>query len=168
MIPDRSIPNDPAGLRVGRRFFDAFLKESKMDDTDDLLRCVIVVDEALPTGRAANAAAVIALTMGRRKPSLCGADLVDRGGSVHPGLIPIGITVLGAPGSELAGIRAKALSRDLEVVAFPTYGQQTNDYNAFLAAVASCDTEAMTYVGVGVCGARKSVGKIVGKYGLLK
>jgi Protein of unknown function (DUF2000) len=138
------------------------------NETDELLRCVVVVDQALPPGRAANAAAVIALTMGRRKPALCGVDLVDRSGSIHPGLIPIGITILGAPGSDLAGVRAKALTRDLEVVDFPVYGQQTNDYNAFQAAVACCETDIMAYVGVGICGPRKAVGKIVGKYGLLK
>src|SRR5918992_2780684 len=40
-------------------------------------RCVIVVDEDLPAGLAANAAAVLALTLGAREPELVGADFVD-------------------------------------------------------------------------------------------
>ncbi len=142
-----------------------------MSDTSQEIepsRCVIVVDEALPPGRAANAAAVVALTMGKKLPHLAGADLLDESGWAHPGLIPIGITVLGAPATALAGIRAKALSKDLDVVDFPIQGQQTNDYGAFLAAVAATATDALVYVGVGVHGPRKAVGKIVGKYGLLR
>ena len=139
-----------------------------MDEQDDSGRCVIIVDAALPVGRAANAAAVIALTLGKLRPELAGADLVDASGFAHPGLIPIGIAVLGAPGAELGTIRAKALARDLQVVDFPTEGQQTTDYAAFGTAVAGIATDSLTYVGVGVYGPRKAVGKIVGKYTLLK
>ncbi len=135
---------------------------------DEPLRCVIVIDSALPVGRAANAAAVIALTLGKRHPALAGADLVDASGWVHPGLIPIGIAVLGAPAAELSAVRDKALGRGIDVVDFPAHGQETTDYAAFGAAVGTVATEALTYVGVGLLGPRKAVGKIVGKYSLLR
>jgi hypothetical protein len=141
---------------------------SDSEDLNDPGRCVIVIDDSLPVGRAANAAAVIALTIGKLRPQLAGADLVDKSGAVHPGLIPIGISVLGASATDLPGIRAKALARNLDVIDFPVQGQQTTDYQAFGAAVARCETDALSYVGVGVYGSRKNVGKIVGKYGLLK
>src|SRR5215470_5934358 len=70
-------------------------------------RCVIVLDQALPIGRAANAAAVIALTLGNRHPHLAGPDLVDASGHAHPGLIPIGIAVLAASGQELNAARLR-------------------------------------------------------------
>ncbi|CAN7391426.1 DUF2000 domain-containing protein [Rhizobium sp. LjRoot98] len=130
-------------------------------------RCVIVVDRNLPVGRAANAAAVIALTIGKLHPELAGANLVDKTGFAHPGLIPIGISILGADASDLGKLRSKALTRDITVVDFPIQGQQTNDYMAFGAAVAETITDDLQYVGVGVFGPRKSIGKIVGKFGLL-
>jgi len=99
------------------------------------MRCVIVVDEALAAGRAANVAAVIALTFGKQHPELVGADLVDGSGLVHPGLIPIGIAVLAASASDLAGLRAKAIRSMVDVVDFPSEGQQTNDYVEFGARV---------------------------------
>lgn len=40
-------------------------------------RCVIVLDEALPPGLAANAAAVLALSIGGLFPQVPGHDLVD-------------------------------------------------------------------------------------------
>ncbi len=47
-------------------------------------------------------------------------------------------------------------------------GQETTDYAAFGRAVSELDTGMLQYVGISVYGSRKAVGKIVGKYGLLK
>lgn len=141
-----------------------------MNDMDEAepRRCVIVVDEALPPGRAANAAAVIALTLGKRHSELAGPDLIDASGEVHPGLIPIGIAVLAAPAPELLALRAKARKGGVDVVDFPAQGQQTTDYAAFGAAVRTVTADALAYVGVGVYGGRKAVGRLVGKFPLLK
>lgn len=131
-------------------------------------RCVIVVDDQLPPGRAANAAAVIALTVGQRHPALVGPPLVDASGVEHPGLIPIGIAVLAADQATLAGIRDKAVAAGCDVVDFPVQGQQTTDYAAFRDVVAQVATADLQYVGVALIGARKPVGKIVANLGLLK
>ena len=131
-------------------------------------RCAIVVDASLPAGRAANAAAVIALTLGKRHPHLAGPDLVDASGRAHPGLIPIGIAVLAAPAAEVNALRAKALKNGIDVVDFPSQGQQTTDYARFGSLVREVPTESLTYVGVGLYGARKAVGRIVGRFSLLK
>lgn len=131
-------------------------------------RCVIVVDAQLPVGRAANAAAVIALTVGRRHPTLVGPPLVDASGVEHPGLIPIGIAVLAADQATLAGIRDKGAAAGCDVVDFPVQGQQTTDYSAFRDAVAQVATADLQYVGVALIGARKPIGKIVANLGLLK
>jgi hypothetical protein len=131
-------------------------------------RCAIVVDEALPAGRAANAAAVIALTLGKRHPHLAGPDLVDGSGNAHPGLIPIGIAVLAATASNLVAVRAEALKRGIDVVDFPAQGQQTTNYAEFGARVRELPAEKLTYVGVGLYGTRKAVGRIVGRLSLLR
>jgi hypothetical protein len=131
-------------------------------------RCVIVVDQALPPGKAANAAAVLALTVGQRHPSLVGEALVDASGCAHPGLIPVGIAVLAADQTQLAAVRDKAIAADCDVVAFPVQGQQTTDYAAFRDAVATVSTDALRYVGVALIGERKPVSKAVANLGLLK
>jgi Protein of unknown function (DUF2000) len=130
-------------------------------------RCAIVVDEVLPPGRAANAAAVVALTLGKRHPRLAGPDLVDGCGGRHPGLIPIGIAVLAAPAQDLPMLRDKALHAGIDVVDFPAQGQETTDYAAFAAQVMRVPRALLSYVAVGVYGPRKAVGRIVGKYRLL-
>jgi hypothetical protein len=130
-------------------------------------RCVMLIDEALPKGKATNAAAVMALTMGQRQPHLVGAPLIDAAGNEHPGLIPIGIAVLGTPASDLPALRQKAMSDDLEVVDFPVQGQQTTDYQQFRSMMAATDAGQVGYLGVMIYGDRKKVGRIVGKYKLL-
>jgi hypothetical protein len=73
-------------------------------------RCVIVVDEALPAGLAANAAAVLGVTLGAREPAVVGDDLVDGDDRVHAGLFRAGLPIL------------KAARADLEYLAPAVYG----------------------------------------------
>ena len=98
---------------------------------------MVVVDEALAPGLAANAAAVMAMTLGdARCRTLVGEDFEDGGGERHPGLITTGLPVLRAPADELPALRARAVEAEVGVVGFPLCGQTTTDYEAFRAMVA--------------------------------
>jgi hypothetical protein len=140
----------------------------ELEHTTRPQRCVIVVDNELPPGKAANAAAVLALTVGQRHPSLVGEPLVDASGSVHPGLIPVGIAVLAASQEDMASIRIKAMAAECDIVSFPVQGQQTTDYAAFRDAVAAVSTDDLRYVGLALTGDRKPISKAVANLGLLK
>ncbi|MCE1253514.1 MAG: DUF2000 domain-containing protein [Anaerolineae bacterium] len=130
-------------------------------------RVVIIVDKNLPPGRAANAAAVIALTIGARHPALVGAPLLDLSGFAHPGLIPIGLSVLSADPDELPLLRRKALAADCDVVDFPVEGQLTKNYQTFMQAVSCVASEDLSYVGLALIGRKKEISKIVGHLNLL-
>jgi hypothetical protein len=131
-------------------------------------RCVIVVDAGLPAGLAANAAAVLALSIGARFPQLPGRDLLDADGSAHPGLIPMGLPVLSAPADRLPALRAAALDVGLDVIDFAAAGQQTTDYEAFAFAVARTPEAELTYLGVALCGPSRAVRKLTGAFPLLR
>jgi hypothetical protein len=75
-------------------------------------KIAIVVDGALPAGLAANTAAVLAMSLGRRLVELIGADLKDGDGSVHPGITNTPIPILTAPADRVKDIRARATSDD--------------------------------------------------------
>lgn len=128
-------------------------------------RCVIVVDEALSPGKASNAAAVVAFTLGQRHSHLVGAPLCESDGASHPGLIPIGIPVLKAAAHQLSELRQKSLAH-CDVVDFPVQGQATTDYDAFLDAVRSVSGESLQYLAVGLVGPRNRIGKLVGGFSL--
>ena len=132
-----------------------------IEATPEPERCVIVVDEALPPGKASNAAAVVAFTLGQRHSHLVGEPLREQDGTAHPGLIPIGIPVLKATADQLNALRQKSLSY-CDVVDFPVQGQATVDYDAFLHAVRALPAESLQYLAVGLVGPRKKVGKLVG------
>jgi hypothetical protein len=131
-------------------------------------RCVIVVDQDLPPGLAANAAAVLALTLGAREPSLTGADLVDGDEQIHPGLIPIGLPVLKAPRATLGELRGRAATAGVGVIDLPTFGQQTNDYDTVRAAVAATPAAELEYLGVAVYGEGRPVRRLTGNLPLLR
>lgn len=124
-------------------------------------RCVVVVNESLSPGKASNAAAVVAFTLGQRHGALVGAPITDAGGGAHPGLIPIGIPILRASTAQLAALRQRAAGA-CDLVDFPREGQQTMDYEAFRQAVAKCSPESLEYLAIGLVGARRVVSKLVG------
>jgi hypothetical protein len=132
------------------------------------VRCVIVVDEALPPGLAANAAAMVALTLGATVRGLPGADLVDADGNAHPGLIPAGIPILAASRRQLSDLHASAERHGVGVVDFPTFGQQTTDYDAVIGRVAQTPTTELEYLGIALYGPRRAVSRVTGSLRLLR
>jgi hypothetical protein len=139
-----------------------------VNDSGEPQRCVAVIDCGLAVGKAANAAAVMALTLGARHPGLVGDALVDATGMELPGLIPIGIPVLGAQKDELPRIRHKGIEAGVEVIAFPVQGQQTNDYAEFRRTLKEVETHRIEYLGIMLLGPKKKISRIVGKYSLLR
>jgi uncharacterized protein DUF2000 len=129
---------------------------------------VIVVDEDLPAGLAANAAAVLALTLGAREPGLVGADFVDADAEPHPGLIPIGLPVLCASRADLVVLRRGAAADGVRVVDFPAFGQQTNDYDEFRGMVAATPAAELSYLGVALSGSARAVRRLTGRLALLR
>jgi hypothetical protein len=129
-------------------------------------RCVVVVDETLAPGLAANAAAVMAMTLGTKVPAMVGEEFVDGAGERHAGLITTGLPVLRASAGELPALRARALAAEIGVVAFPRSGQTTTDYDAFRAMLA--ETDEPDYLGLAFYGDAKPLRRLTGSLGLLR
>ena len=126
----------------------------------------MVVDEALAPGLAANAAAVMALTIGTKVPALVGEEFVDGAGERHPGLITTGLPVLRASADALPALRARALEAEVGVIGFPRSGQTTTDYEHFRAMVA--ETDAPEYLSLAFYGDGKTLRRLTGSLGLLR
>jgi hypothetical protein len=131
-------------------------------------RTVVVVDRELPKGLAANAVAILAITLGATEPELPGPDVVDGGGRTHPGLFPGGLPILGVDRPRLASVHDGARERGLRVVSLPAVAQQTNDYETFRSAVADTAADELEYVGVLVHGEGKAVRAVTGDLPLLR
>jgi hypothetical protein len=132
------------------------------------LKWVVVVDGALPPGRAANAAICTAAATSRAVGGLLGDDAVDADGGHHPGLPWAGCTVLTADAETLRVIRTRATARtDFFVADMPAAAQQTRVYTEYLAAVGTAPAAELDYYAVSIVGPRNPVDKIVGKLSLL-
>ena len=133
------------------------------------LKWVIVVDQELAAGRAANAAACMAAAVGKARPELLGPDAKDGSGVVHPGLPWAGCSVLAAPAEALAAIRAKATAReDVLVVDMPEQAQSSRVYDEYLGQIAGTAAEEFGYLAVSLVGPRNRVDRLVGGLSLFR
>jgi hypothetical protein len=127
------------------------------------LKWVVVVNEALPAGRAVNAAICAAAATSAHVQGLLGAD-----GEEHPGLPWAGCSVLVADSETLRSIRAKAAAHDETFVAdMPAAAQNTRVYDEYLQQVAETPSAELEYYAVSIVGPRNRVDRLVGRLPLL-
>ncbi|MGW5852644.1 DUF2000 domain-containing protein [Streptomyces sp. NPDC055254] len=133
------------------------------------LKWVIVIDDALPAGRQANAAACIAASIGRHHPALLGADAEDADGFVHPGLPWAGCSILAADTATLSILRNKAAEKgDVRIVDMPENAQQVRVYDQYVEQISGTKAADLTYCAVSLLGPRNRIDKLVGKLPLLR
>ncbi|MAM12180.1 MAG: hypothetical protein CML23_17385, partial [Rhizobiaceae bacterium] len=72
------------------------------------LKPVIILDETLPTGLKANFPAVMAMSLGKLRPDLVGADTPTGDGFSLAGITTVALPVLGASAEELPALFDKA------------------------------------------------------------
>lgn len=126
-------------------------------------RCVMILQRDLAPGKAANAAAVIALTLGQRHPALVGEPLQDADSRCYPGLIPFGIPVLAASQDEMDSLRARCAELACDLVLFPEEGQATTDYAALGATLRQKRGDSWRLLGMALIGEKQSVRKLTAK-----
>ncbi|MEY9910391.1 hypothetical protein ABIA35_006635 [Catenulispora sp. MAP12-49] len=133
-------------------------------------KCAIVIDGALPTGLAMNAAAVLALSIGDAYgESALGPQVKDRDGQLHQPITEVPLPVLKADPEVLRGIVAKALAEpDVFLVDFTASAQAARDYGSYMQAMQDTGAEEHQYVGVAVAGAKKAVQKLSGSLPLYR
>lgn len=76
------------------------------------LKCVMVIDNRLPAGLIANTAAILGISLGRNMPQVVGADVHDRDGGLHPGIIEFPVPILKGSPEEIQALRKNLASRN--------------------------------------------------------
>lgn len=134
-------------------------------------KCVIVLDEDLPLGLAANTAAILGITLGKTLPEVVGADVLDRSGKPHLGIIEFPVPVLRGSSEDIRGIREKLYQpefQELTAVDFSDLAQGCRTYDEFLEKMGQAPEEKLQYLGVALCGAKKKVNQLTGNMPLLR
>ena len=129
-------------------------------------RCVMILNATLPPGKATNAAAVMALTLGQRHPALVGESLQDAESRPSPGLITTGIPVLSATDEQLSVLQEQCEQAELDLVLFPEEGQSTTDYQALCAVMRQQPRQQWRLLGIAIVGDKKALRKLTAKLAL--
>ena len=134
-------------------------------------KCVMVIDEDLPLGLAANTAAIMGVTLGKRMPEIVGADVRDAAGREHLGIIEFPVPVLKGTPEFLRSLRETLYGpdfQDLTVVDFSDLAQGCKTYGEFVGKMGETEGDALQYFGLAICGARKKVDRLTGSLPLLR
>lgn len=134
-------------------------------------KCVMVIDERLPLGRIANTAAILGITLGKAMPEVVGADVTDRTGNRHLGIIAFPVPILKGAPETIQAIREKLFQpefQDLTVVDFSDLAQRCLTYEDYTGKMAETPESALQYLGLAICGTKKNVNKLTGSLPLLR
>ncbi len=134
-------------------------------------KSVMIIDEALPLGIIANTAAILGITLGKKRPDIVGCDVTDQNGNAHLGIIAFPIPVLKGNKDSIQEIRQRLYTsdfNDVTVVDFSDLAQGCNDYDEFIDLMAGAPEADLQYMGVAICGPKKKVNKLTGSMPLLR
>lgn len=134
-------------------------------------KCVMVIDENLPLGVIANAAAIMGITLGKKIPEVVGADVTDQSGNQHLGIIEFPVPILRGSPEIMKKIREKLYKpefQDLTVVDFSDLAQGCKTYEEFIEKMGQVPESTLQYFGVAICGAKKKINKLTGSMPLLR
>lgn len=131
-------------------------------------KCVMVLDQELPVGLAANTAGVLAFTLGREIGEVVGHPVADGSGSWHLGITRLPIPVLGAGEEGVRDVRLRAKAEELLVVDFTDAAQTSKTYEEYEGKISAAPSEGLRYLGVALYGGRKLVDGLTGSLSLLR
>lgn len=134
-------------------------------------KCVVVIDDSLSMGMAANTAAILGLTIGMEEPSIIGPVVTDGGGREHLGITIAPIPVLRGSRAVMMELREKLYDpeySDVKTVDFSETAAYSNSYQDYAERLAEQSGDAIRYIGIGIIGPKKKVNRLTGGLPLLK
>lgn len=134
-------------------------------------KCVMIIDEQLPLGIMANTAAIMGITLGRKMPEAVGADVTDKTGKEHLGIIKFPVPVLKGNAESIKAIRERLYEpdfSDLTVVDFSDLAQGCKTYDEFMEKMKEVSETDLNYLGIAICGAKRKVNQLTGSMPLLR
>ena len=134
-------------------------------------KCVMVIDEHLSLGIIANTAAIMGITLGKKMPEVVGADVTDKTGNEHLGIIEFPVPILKGNAESIKAIREKLYDpdfSDLTIVDFSDLAQSCKTYDEFIGKMKDVSEADLNYFGIAICGTKKKNNKLTGSMALLR
>lgn len=131
------------------------------------IKTVIVLASDLPTGLAANFAAVLGMSLGKHSPDLVGNDTASADGVLLKGITTVPLPILCAPESDLPGLFHAAEELPIRF-AYMRAAFEASDYADYTLRINSALFEEQIPRGILLSGPRKAVDRICGQLPLLR
>lgn len=134
-------------------------------------KCVMVMDESLEPGIAANTAALLGMTLGSRVKDAIGSDVVDADGKSHMGILQIPLPILKMETEKLQELRRKLFDKEYEdiiIVDFSDAAQTCNVYEDWIVKAGNLLEAHFHYLGVGLYGDKKKINRLCGSLPLYR
>lgn len=135
------------------------------------VKCVMVIDETLPLGIAANTAAILGICLGKVRANLVGEDVFDGTGKRHLGIIEIPVPILRGTSETIRAVRERlyeAEFADLTVADFSDVAKGCKTYETFVEKMTLVSENELRYLGIAICGEKKMINKLTGSMGVLR
>lgn len=134
-------------------------------------KCVLILDENLSPGVAANTAAILGVTLGRSLPGLVGRDVTDASGAKHLGIVERPVPVLRGSPETIGALRRRLYEPEfgeLTAVDFSDLARRCRSYDEFTQRMEDTTEGELDYLGIAVCGPKKQVNRLTGSLPLLR
>jgi hypothetical protein len=129
------------------------------------MKCVVIVNEELPAGLAANTAAALGISLASVVEGLTGEDLEDGEGRIHAGITSIPIPILCLPPEELKkhyNALLESSHEDLRIIGFSRIAQGSRNYEEYAAKLKATSRNNIDYAGFCLYGPKKKINKLTG------
>ena len=134
-------------------------------------KCVMIINQNLPAGVAANTAAIMGISLGKQQPQIVGPDVADKNGRYRPGIIEFPVPILKGSSENMQEIYRKLLLPEfssLTAIDFTDLAQGCKTYEEFIEKMSKSPVDSLQYLGLTLCGPKKKVNKLTGNLPLLR
>jgi len=135
------------------------------------MKCVLVIDKALPLGLIANTSAILGCSLGRYMEEIVGEDVVDRDNFNHKGIINTPLPILSSTRDEIKALYNSAIKKysgKITIIDFNNIAQKCNDYNKYIENLSCTFSDELNYLGICMYGNKKTVNSLVGSLPTLR
>jgi hypothetical protein len=129
------------------------------------VKIVILVNNNLAHGVAANTCGIIGMTLGKLKPELIGPDIADGCNNIHRGISSYALPVLQSDSNEIMKIYTaiqKQFPEEIITVPFSQTAQTSKCYEEYEHRLSLENTEKIVFNGLGICGNKKILNRLTG------
>lgn len=130
-------------------------------------KCIIILNENLEKGLAANIAAVLGMSLGSKFPELTGPPVRTANMTNIPGITTIPIPILRASTEEISGVFANETEVDFKVI-FGKAAMNTKSYPEYVKLMSELTDSDQEIHGILLLGSKKSINKVSGNLPLYK